>query len=195
VLLAPRKTALALMRSTDLDSRDNPALWTTPHEHTKARKKSNKKKVYLTPLPPLAQRLVKGLLRSAEGDRLFPGLPIYLTKAQRPGFDGHDLTAKLIEHGAPKDFSYHAIRHTVATFLENAGHSEWERGLILNHSGSGSVTGGYSHGYPHLAAIARAGSWPITSRSDGRVLRIASPSGCSSVRRRARLQPRDPTGP
>ena len=57
-------------------------------------------------------------------------------------------TAKLIEHGAPKDFSYHAVRHTVATFLENAGHSEWERGLILNHSGSGSVTAGYSHGYP-----------------------------------------------
>jgi hypothetical protein len=28
------------------------------------------------------------------------------------------------------------------------GSGEWERGLALNHSGSGSVTAGYSHGYP-----------------------------------------------
>ena len=37
-----------------------------------------------------------------------------VSKAQPPRFDGHDFTAKLIEHGAPKDFSYHAFRHTVA---------------------------------------------------------------------------------
>ena len=59
--------------------------------------------------------------------------PTHLSN-QRPWFDGHDLTAELIEYGVPKDFSYHAFRHTVATFLENAGHSESERGLILNHS-------------------------------------------------------------
>jgi hypothetical protein len=40
-----------------------------------------------------------------------------------------------------------AWRHTVATFLETAGHWEWERGLVLNHSGGG-VTAGYSHGNP-----------------------------------------------
>ena len=175
-LLAPRKTALALMCRTDLDNCDNPTLWTTPHEHTKARKKSNKKKVYLTPLPLLAQRLVKGLLRPAECDRLFPGLPIYLTRAQRPWFDGHDLTAKLIEHGAPKDFSYHAFRHTVATFLENAGHSEWERGLIQNHSGSASVTAGYSHGYP--LELKRA---PLTKWAH-HVEQLVTPEGVSRLR-------------
>jgi hypothetical protein len=31
--------------------------------------------------------------------------------------------------------------------LQNEGHSEWEIGLVLNHSGSG-VTADYSHGYP-----------------------------------------------
>jgi hypothetical protein len=32
--------------------------------------------------------------------------------------------------------------------LQTKGYSEWERALVLNHSGSGSVTAGYSHGYP-----------------------------------------------
>jgi hypothetical protein len=36
-------------------------------------------------------------------------------------------------------------RHTIATFLQEKKHSEWERGLVLNHSTSG-VTAGYSHG-------------------------------------------------
>ncbi len=49
---------------------------------------------------------------------------------------------------APRDFKLHTFRHTIATYLENSGRSEWERGLVLNHSGSGTVTGGYSHGYP-----------------------------------------------
>jgi integrase len=123
-------------------------VWTTPHELTKSRKKLNgrsERRVYITPLPELARRILKGL--SKDGDRVFPTLPIYSTPAGRRWFDGHRLTQKLIEHGAPKDFAYHTIRHTVATWFENAGHSEWERGLMLNHSGSGSVTGGYSHGH------------------------------------------------
>ena len=58
------------------------------------------------------------------------------------------LKAKLVPLGAPRDFKLHTFRHTIATYLENSGRSEWERGLVLNHSGSGTVTGGYSHGYP-----------------------------------------------
>jgi hypothetical protein len=38
------------------------------------------------------------------------------------------------------------MRHTLATWLQNAGYSEWKRGLILNHAGT-SVTAGYSHAY------------------------------------------------
>jgi integrase len=61
---------------------------------------------------------------------------------------GTPLSEKLVEFGAPKDFNFHAVRHTIATWLENAGHSEYERGLVLNHSGKAGVTAGYSHGYP-----------------------------------------------
>jgi hypothetical protein len=49
VLLAPRKTALAGMRRSDLDDIDNPTLWTTPFELTKSKKSASKKRVYLTP--------------------------------------------------------------------------------------------------------------------------------------------------
>ena len=65
-----------------------------------------------------------------------------------PGLDAQGLKAKLVKFGAPTDFKLHTARHTVATFFQNKGRSEWERGLVLNHSDSGSVTGGYSHGYP-----------------------------------------------
>jgi hypothetical protein len=32
--------------------------------------------------------------------------------------------------------------------LQNRGVDEWQRGLVLNHAGPGTVTAGYSHGYP-----------------------------------------------
>jgi integrase len=150
ILLAPRKTALAAMRRSHLDDTSRPSLWTTPFELTKSRKTSSKKREYLTPLPPLAQRVFKGaLVRDGnEADRLFPTLPVHETRAGRPTFYGVDLKSRLVELGAPSDFTFHGWRHTIATYLENEGHSEWERGLALNHSGSASVTAGYSHGYP-----------------------------------------------
>jgi integrase len=144
ILLAPRKTALARMRLSDLDNADNPTLWTTPFDLTKSKKTSGKKREYLTPLPKLASRIIKGLQGD---DYLFPTLPILYTKADRPILDGKRLIQKLVAHGAPKDFGFHVMRHTIASWLETAGHDEWERGLVLNHSGSG-VTAGYSHGHP-----------------------------------------------
>ena len=141
LLLAPRKTALAAMRWSDIDA----ALWTTPPDYTKSRKTSLPRR-YLTPLPPLAQRILKGLPQSDE--RVFPSLMVYRTPAQRPWFDSSRLTRRLVGVGAPEDFALHACRHTLATWLQNKGHSEWECGLVLNHSGNGSVTAGYSHGYP-----------------------------------------------
>lgn len=143
LLLAPRKTALAHMRLSDLDDLEKPTLWTTPHELTKSKKTAKRKRVYLTPLPPLAQRILKPLLPKpdAEIDLVFPG-----THHGLPIWPGSPLQRKLISRGAPKDFSYHAVRHTVATWLENNGHDEFDRGLVLNHAGSG-VTAGYSHGH------------------------------------------------
>jgi integrase len=139
MLLAPRKSALAGMTRADLDDPNNPTEWTTPFELTKSRKSSTKKRTYITPLPPLAARILKGVLRP-DSDLVFPGLP-------RTGdrFFGQALLRRLIKAGAPKDFGYHMWRHTIATFLQGKKHSEWERGLVLNHSSSG-VTAGYSHG-------------------------------------------------
>jgi integrase len=140
MLLAPRKTSLALLAADDLE----PGLWTVPFELTKSRKKSTKKRVYLVPLPELAE----GIIPAVTEGRVFPSLPVYRTKSGRRVFKGDELKAALVDRGAPADFTFHGWRHTIATFLEDEGHSEWERGLVLNHSGSGSVTAGYSHGYP-----------------------------------------------
>ena len=102
-------------------------IWKTPHEFTKVRKTSDPSRCYLTPLPPLVQRILKGLPQSEA--RVFPSLVVYETPAERPWFDSSRLTKRLVRAGAPKDFAFHACRHTLATWLQNKGHSEWERGL------------------------------------------------------------------
>ena len=48
--------------------------------------------------------------------------------------------------GGPDKFLFNVLRHTASTFLQNAGHSQWERDLILNHVGCGT-TSDYSHGH------------------------------------------------
>jgi integrase len=100
---------------------------------------------------PLAQWILRSLPKAKDRSNdggLFPSLRVITNEADRPVFKDTGFTRKLVRLGAPADFSYHAWRHTMSTWLENEGHSEWERGLVLNHSGSGSVTAGYSHGYP-----------------------------------------------
>jgi integrase len=164
ILLAPRKTALAYMRYSDLDDADNPTLWTTPFELTKSRKSlsadKRRKRKYLTPLPPLAAHIIKGLERQEGSDLVFADLPgLYVSTATNgKNFSGTKLLRKLVRHGAPKDFYPHGVRHTVATWLENQGASEWERGLVLNHSGA-SVTAGYSHGHPRDLKRELLGKW------------------------------------
>ncbi len=56
------------------------------------------------------------------------------------------LTAKVRENSHVADWTYHACRDTVSTWLQDRGHSQYERGLVLNHA-EGGVTGDYSHGY------------------------------------------------
>ena len=68
ILLAPRKSALAGMRWSDI--KDD--VWTTPFELTKS-KKTAKPRTYQTPLPPLAVRILSGLPHNA--DRVFAGMP------------------------------------------------------------------------------------------------------------------------
>ena len=141
-LLGVRKNELAKMRRGELDSPDKPTLWTIPPERTKTKKSSTKKRVYLVPLPPLAQRILKPLLKS-DGDLLFPG------HHEGKAFDpGTGFTRKVRAASGIADWYPHGLRDSVATWMQNEGASEYERGLILNHAGSGSVTGDYSHGFP-----------------------------------------------
>ena len=56
------------------------------------------------------------------------------------------LKAKVRDKSKVADFTYHACRDTISTWLQDQGHSKYERGLVLNHS-EGGVTADYSHGY------------------------------------------------
>jgi integrase len=85
------------------------------------------------------------------------------------------LIKQLRKHGAPKDFYPHALRHTIATFLENAGHSTWERGLVLNHSEFG-VTADYSHGDPRDRKLELLEKWAAHVES------LVQPSGAVVLR-------------
>ena len=136
MLTALRRDELAKAQWSEFDDPKMPTVLTVPTERVKlkAATKLKKKPVYVVPLSAYAARILRGLSRS--GDRVFPGLT-----AGR-------VAAKMVKAGAPADFGLHLARHTVATWFQNRGRSEWERGLVLNHAGGGSVTGGYSHGYP-----------------------------------------------
>ena len=80
MLLAPRKTALALMRRPDLVARkvrvvdaegkqieQELDVWITPPELVKQTKRAEQRegRTYITPLPPLAVRILKGLPEGA----------------------------------------------------------------------------------------------------------------------------------
>lgn len=163
VLLAPRKTSLALLTWGDLD--DKLTVWTTPAELVKQSKTANQR-TYRTPLPAMARNLLEDL-RSSLGSRLdvrvFPALNIHTTKAGRKVFTSQRLERHLAKAGA-KGVTLHKLRHTVATWLENQEHSEWERGLVLNHKSS-SVTAGYSHGLPMKTKLALLEKWAAHIRS------------------------------
>jgi len=56
------------------------------------------------------------------------------------------LKAKVREESGVSDWTYHACRDTISTWLQDQGHSKYERALVLNHAESG-VTADYSHGF------------------------------------------------
>jgi len=141
LLLGVRKLELAGMKRKEFDDSNNPTHWTVPHERVKIRKSATKRRVYEVPLPPLAQRIIKSLPR-LDDELVFPG-----RQGKKPLIPGTALKTKVHDSSGVKDWTYHTCRDTVATWLENEGHSEYERGLVLNHSAYG-VTAGYSHGYP-----------------------------------------------
>jgi integrase len=132
-LLALRREEVAGAKWSEFDNDTTPTLLTIPFERTKGKSNRPKKVVYRVPLTPLSQRILAGLPRR-DDDALFGR--IYFDR----------LKEKLVKHGAPSDFMLHTFRHSIATWLENRGKTEFERSLVLNHSSS-TVTSGYSHGH------------------------------------------------
>ena len=121
------------------------------------------------PLPKLAQRIIKGLTRSHD-DLLFPN-----STSNGPMTPGTDLKEDIREKSGIADFTYHTCRDTVASWLQDQGHSEFERGLVLNHSESG-VTSDYSHGYPVELKRALLEKWTT------HVERLVQPEGAQLLR-------------
>lgn len=149
LMLALRKQELALAEYGEFETKDDRITFVVPTERVKlkgARKLEKRKPVYIVPLPKRAQRIFKSL-PNRDKRFLFPNL------------DAGRLKDKLVKLGAPADFKLHVVRHTVATYFQNKGRSEWERGLILNHTDSGSVTAGYSHGYPVETKLQMLEEW------------------------------------
>ena len=151
LLLGVRKSELAGMRRSEFDDPDKPTLWTVPHERTKTRKSQKEERAYLVPLPKLAQRIIRGLPR-LDADLVFPGRDPGepkdgdKKKLCKPLVPATAFMNKVRKRSKVTDWTYHACRDTISTWLQDQGHSKYERGLVLNHAESG-VTADYSHGY------------------------------------------------
>ena len=165
LLLGVRKSELLGMRREELDDLDRPTLWKVPHVRTKTAKKVTKQRTYIVPLPALARRVLVPLLKG-EGDLVFPGR--HKGKAM---LCGSPLMRKVRAASGVDDWAPHAHRHTLGTWAENEGASEYERALLLNHAGGGSVTAGYSHGYPVELKREWLGRWA------GHVSGVVQPKG------------------
>ena len=143
ILLSVRKGALVGLRKRELDDPKKPTLWTVPTERVKVRKSTEDQgRVYQIPIPPLASRVLVPLLKG-DGDLVFPSA----ARKDASMVCGTALAKKVREASGVADWTHHAHRHTVATWLQDQGHDEYDRALVLQHAGAGTVTAGYSHGY------------------------------------------------
>lgn len=155
MLTAVRRNELAGMRWCEFDDAEAPTLWTIPTARTKtAKRREANERIYLVPLSPLAARIVTGLPQVDGAEEfVFPG-----RKGGQAFVPGSKLLAAIREASGIGDFTFHTVRHSVATWLQDQGHGTFERGLILNHAEAG-VTAGYSHGYPLELKRALMATW------------------------------------
>ena len=169
LLTAPRKSALAWMRhehittekivlprlkgepekSVELD------VWLTPHSLVKAAKTSKVKRVYKTPLTPFAKSVLQTVIDHKPGTGLvFEGRDMGV-----PIWPGSKLKRLLVKQGAPEDFTYHACRDTLGTWIQNQGHTDYEQKLLLNHAITSGATANYAHGHPLLLKLDLLQKW------------------------------------
>ena len=58
------------------------------------------------------------------------------------------VLARVEFHAHDVYFSISIDAFFIGTVSSGQGHSEYERAVVLNHAGSGTVTSSYSHGHP-----------------------------------------------
>ena len=145
-LLGVRKGALGGMRRCELgvpDDKGRPTQWVIPTARVKTTKRREVDgRVYIIPLSRLARRVLMPLL-AGDADLLFPSP----TRPNTIANVGSPLQNKVRKASGVTDWYSHAHRHTIASWLQDEGHDEFDRALVLNHSAGGSVTSHYSHGY------------------------------------------------
>jgi integrase len=154
LLLGPRKGSrddgrvtggLSTMRIEHLELDGDGPVWTVPSDITKQFRKSKPKKAkpYLIPLPPLARRIIKSILpkEGAASGWVFPGA------RGAPLSPTGKLTKQLVAVGAPADFNYHCVRHTMETWFQVEGYDPYDLKLVLNHTTTSGATTNYAHGY------------------------------------------------
>ena len=76
-----------------------------------------------------------------------------------PIWPGSKLKRLLVKQGAPEDFTYHACRDTLGTWIQNQGHTEYEQKLLLNHAITSGATANYAHGHPLLLKLDLLQKW------------------------------------
>ena len=138
MLTGLRKNELAGARWSEFSEAEGKIILTVPFARTKSRKTA-KARTYKVPLSPLAVRVLRTLPKRHD-ELVFPG-----GRGEVP-LDAHTyLSKQVIKAGAPEGFGYHRFRHSVASWLREQGHDDFEIGLCLNHSAGGGVTANYIH--------------------------------------------------
>lgn len=144
ILLAPRAGVLAKMCKAEIN--EELTIWEVPVERVKtsrAKQEAGTAKPYIYPLPPLAQRILKPLLKDLEADYLV----FESNTVQGVAMDPDNLAAKVREATKIEDWYHHAHRDTAATWLGKSGYDDFDQKLLLKHATATGATIHYGHGF------------------------------------------------
>lgn len=130
LLLGKRKTALSNMRRDEI----NGCVWTPASKGVK------RKRLHVTVLPALAQRIIAGLPEKPRNPFVFAG-----HRHGLPVNPSADMINEVRRLSRVEDFTMHALRHTVETRLAVLRVPPHVRDLMLDHTPRRGAGAGYDH--------------------------------------------------
>lgn len=138
MLTGKRRGALSAMRWSEISP---DWVWSPP---TDPRRRKRNKRVHVTPLPPLCQRVLSPL--KPKDDQMLGTGYVFAGSRRGTHFDaGSQFQAKVRDKSGIKDFFQHALRHTVETRLAELGVQPHIRDMVLDHAPLRGSGGGYDH--------------------------------------------------